>query len=99
MANKPLTEPNQSTRYRIVPQPAPLQTKVLIKKMLKERGMTYTEIRKKLKYHGIVLQHHDLMRHLQTLLLHQHIVRYRTATSYKYASVLLDRESLIPDGF
>ena len=85
MANKPLTEPNQSTRYRIVPQPAPLQTKNLIKKLLKEQDMNISEIRQKLKYHGIILQPGDLLLHLRLLVLRQHIIKYKTALSYKYS--------------
>ena len=85
MANKPLTEPNQTTRYRIVPQPAPLQTRVLIKKLLVQKNMTYTEIHKTLEYHGIKLQSDDLTKHLRTLLYRGHIVRYRTALSYEYS--------------
>lgn len=49
MASKPQKLPEQSTRYPVV------QTKVLIKRMLAERNMTYTEIQKELEYHKIRL--------------------------------------------
>lgn len=85
MASKPLTEPNQTTRYRIVQQPAPLQTRVLIKRMLAAQNMTYSEIQKKLEYHGIKLQRDDLYQHLRTLVRRNIIVVYRTALRQEYA--------------
>lgn len=85
MASKPQKLPEQSTRYRAVQQPPPLQTRILIKRMLAEQSMTYTEIQKELEYHKIQLQGGDLQNHLTTLLRRQQIVRYRTPTCYKYA--------------
>lgn len=85
MASKPQKLPEQSTRYRAVQQPPPLQTRILIKRMLAERNMTYTEIRKELEYHGIKLQGNDLQNHLRILVQRQQIVRWRTPTWYEYA--------------